>query len=1421
MKKLLLSGLLLAGLTPPVSLLAQQEAGSVEWCDQYVSGVNKEEACQIAIPFADEQQAKLQGMEESPYYKSLNGIWKFHWVPDPAERPMDFYRPDYDASQWDDITVPSPWQIEAVRRNKEWDKPLYCNTIYPFADWRNVQWPNVIQPRPADYTFANMPNPVGSYRREFILPESWKGRDVFIRFNGVEAGFYLWVNGKKVGYSEDSYLPAEFNLTPYIDEEGTNTLAVEVYRFTDGSFLECQDFWRFSGIFRDVFLWAAPKTQIRDFFFRTDLDEEYKNATVQLDIELAGKKSKGDIEVKLSDAQGNVVYSQTIAGKMGLNSLSFQVENPAKWTAETPNLYDLTLSLIQKGKVTDLRNIKVGFREIGFGKDGRFLVNGKTTLLKGVDRHDHSPWTGRTVSKEEMEKDIQLMKIMNVNAVRTSHYPNNPYFYDLCDQYGIYVMAEANVECHGLMSLSKEPTWEKSFVERNENQVKRYKNHASIVFWSMGNESGNGENFLAAAKAIKRLDTTRPVHYEGNSAFCDLTSTMYSSVDWLENVGKDRLQKFQRGETVQAHVVCEYAHAMGNAVGNFKEYWETYERYPALIGGFIWEWVDHSIKVPTPDGKGYYLAVGGDFGDKPNDGNFCADGLIFSNRTLSAKDYEVKKIHQPVWVTARGNGQYEIRNKRFHTNLDDLYGRYEIVEDGRVISSGNLDELNLDAQESKVVTIPDNLAKRVPGAEYFINFSFRQKADTPWAEADFEVASEQIKLADSPKPLFIAEDGDIAVRETAEGFVVEGDHFKATFSKADGTLSSYLLNEVQLLSKGPELNLFRTPTDNDKAISRDWQRKGLYHMEQQPGTWSVREEAGKVILQIGNDYQGKMGFDYHTEMQYTVSPDGSILVNSVITPAVTGEVIPRVGYRMELPEGFERMRWYGRGPLDSYADRKDATYFGLYESTVSDQWVDLVRVQEMGNHEDTRWISLTNPQGMGFVFVAAGQMSATALHARAQEMTDPDNIQKMVHPYEVPLCKETILCLDAANRPLGNASCGPGPLKKYELTSQPVVFSFLMLPLEKSYRNDELSRKARVRMPVCMPVLIERDNSGYLHMSTQTAGAKICYRIDGGEWQTYGDSFEMIDGGRVEAYATSDDLGKSLTTSAELPIYVDRSAWKIVSVSSENSGEEARNAIDGDLSTIWHSRWNHDEAQPPHSIVVDMGSRLVVDRFIYTPRDSGNGRIKDYELFFSEDGKEWQEAAKGKFEDSSSAQVVKLGTPLTARYFKLVALSEMYGRPWASAAELNVGILKNLTGGSAQNKQTVIQVDSEAAGSMRLANDGDVNTCWQTVLDGYYRAPYPHEIQISLSRPATVKGLSYTPRQDSEEGRIASYEVYVSQDGKEWGKPVATGTFRKGKQTQTIPFAPCRAKYVKLTALSALDNGKKAAIAELSIILDE
>lgn len=1391
-----------------------------EWNDQSVSGVNKERANTISIPFATEKQSETLVIEESPYYQSLNGTWKFNWVADPKDRPADFYKPNFNVADWDDIKVPATWQIEAVRGGKSWDKPLYCNTIYPFGPWQSMKWPNVIQERPADYTFASMPNPVGSYRREFNVPDSWKGRDVFIRFNGVEAGFYIWVNGQKVGYSEDSYLPAEFNLTPYL-KKGNNVLAVEVYRFTDGSYLECQDFWRFSGIFRDVFLWSAPTSQIRDYFFQTDFDKNYENAVVTLDVELTGKKIKGNINAKLTDLSGTEIASQSIPANQGMNNLKFDVIKPLQWTAETPNLYNLTVTLTQKGKTVDVRNSKVGFRKIEITKDGQLLVNGKSTLFKGVNRHDHSPENGRTVSKEEMEKDVQLMKSFNLNAVRTSHYPNNPYFYDLCDKYGLYVMSEANVECHGLMSLSGEPSWVKSFTERNEDMVRFYRNHPSIVMWSMGNESGNGANFKIAEAAIKKLDQSRPTHYEGNSSYCDVSSSMYSDVLWLQSVGKERLAKSKNGETVKPHVVCEYAHAMGNSIGNFREYWETYEEYPSLIGGFIWDWVDQSIKMPTPDGKGFYMAVGGDFGDKPNDGNFCTNGVIFSDRTYSAKAYEVKKISQPIVVESAGGMKFKLTNKRFHDGVADLYGAYEIKEDGNVIFSGLLDELGIPAGGSKEIEIKGMPTALVLGAEYFVKFSFKQKKDTQWQKAEYEVASDQIKLTETDKPVLATCMGKTVVEESPVSFIVKGDKFVATFSKEKGTLIQYVLNGQSMISSGLELNVFRAPTDNDKQVDNEWFRKGLHDLSLEPGQWKIGQNNENVTLQIKNTYNGRNGCSFKTDMEYTVLGDGTILVNSLITPSASGDIIPRLGYRMEMPSGFENMRWYGCGPFENYVDRKDAAFAGFYEDVVSNQWTDNVKVQEMGGHEEVRWISIANQAGAGLIFVAGDKMAASATHVRAQDLINPRNNRKTIHPYEVSKRKETVLCLDAKHRPLGNASCGPGPMQKYELKAEPTVFSFIILPVEETLSMNETATKARVQMPVCLPVLIERDANNNLILESNTPNTTIYYQIDGGKPQVYTSSVAFMSGGNVQAYATADKLGNSLVTSVDLPVYVDRSAWRVVSASSENSGEEARKAIDGDPTTIWHTNWAlKPEAEYPHEIIIDMASLLEVNGFIYHPRDSENGRIKAYEVYFSTDGKNWSDKIFGQFENSASAQVLKLDKPIVARYFKLIALSEVRGKNWASAAELNVSVTKNISGVSA-DKQTVTYVDSEADNSMKLAADGDVNTYWHTVHNQFYLAPYPHEIEISLANEATVNALHYTPRQDSSQGRIAKYEVYLSKDGKNWGKAVATGIFDDTKQRKTIQFAPQQARYAKVVALSGIDGGNLVAVAELEIVVSK
>ncbi len=748
----------------PLNLLSQ-----AEWDNVSITQVNREDANTIAIPYASEQELLNSRIEESSFYHSLNGTWKFHWAKDPDSRPAEFYATSYNTSGWDDIEVPSVWQIYGIRNNKNWDKPLYVNTRYPFTYVPSTY--SVMADRPSDWTYNNnMKNPVGSYRREFSVPNDWEGREVYIRFNGAGHGYYLWINGEQVGYSEDSYLPSEFNITSYL-RAGTNVVAVQAYRFTSGSFLECQDFWRFSGIHRDVFIWSAPKTQIRDYFFQTDLDGQYENATVTIDVKLTGSAlTTGKLTAKILD-NGSIVAQKTLTSPIvGNNQIEIGVENPKKWSAEIPYLYDLVLSLENQTEVIDIRGGKVGFRKVEIGTDGALLINGQRMVFHGVNRHDHSEINGRTLSKEEMEMDVKMMKRLNINAVRTSHYPNNPYFYELCDKYGLYVIAEANVESHGNMGLSGVSAFRRPMVERNANQVKRFRNHVSIFMWSFGNESGGGDNFQYVSQAVKALDQSRLTHYEGNSQWSDVSSTMYGNYDHILNIGRERLSQ----ATPRPHIQCENSHAMGNSMGNVREMFDLYEKYPALTGEFIWDWKDQSLRMPVPGKAGeYYWAYGGDFGDVPNDGTFCTNGLIFADYSLSAKSYNTKKIYQPLdFYPGKDEQTFQIKNKRAFKNSNDLAVYYSILEDGKVLTTQRLN-VELPAGEVMEVVIDAIPSDAKPDAEYFIRFNVYQKETTLWADAGYEVANEQIQLQVAEKPIYqVGEAGGLSVQDDLDDIIV-------------------------------------------------------------------------------------------------------------------------------------------------------------------------------------------------------------------------------------------------------------------------------------------------------------------------------------------------------------------------------------------------------------------------------------------------------------------------------------------------------------------------------------------------------------------------------------------------------------------------------------------------------------------------
>lgn len=1009
----------------PLTLAAQ--TGN-EWDDVAVTHVNREEAHALSIPYADETAVEAYDMEASPYFMSLNGTWKFKWVPDPSQRPETFYDPSCDVSGWDDITVPSVWQVYGVRHNKNWDKPLYCNTEYPFTYTADY---SVMADRPSDWTYNNaMKNPVGSYRREFTVPAGWDGRDVYVRFNGVGHGYYLWVNG-------------------------------------------------------------------------------------------------------------------------------------------------------------------------------------------------------RTVSKEEMERDVKLMKRLNINAVRTSHYPNNPYFYDLCDKYGIYVLAEANVECHGNMKLSHEEKFKDAMVERSENHVKWMRNHPCIFMWSYGNESGNGSNFESVEKAIKALDTSRLTHYEGNSQWADVSSTMYAHYESILSIGKEREAQAKSGQKPRPHIQCESSHAMGNSMGAVRELFNLYERYPALTGEFIWDWKDQGLRMPVPGGAGEtYWAYGGDFGDRPNAGNFCTNGLIFADYSLSAKSYNTKKIYQPVDFKAKegADGVYMLKNKRAFLTTEDLDISYTVLEDGKAVKSGRVEGI-VPAGDSIEVALDVWPAEVKPDAEYFVRFSAVSKTATDWAEQGYEYASEQIALKGAEKEIYrVPETGSLVVENTAEGITVTGRNFTAFFSAADGTLARYVLDGQTVLDAPMKLNVFRAPTDNDKERTQSWDNMGLRNLVLTPGTWTVTESDAKnvVDLTINNYYKAADPYAFSVGMAFKVTDAGTVFVNTVVEPSVKKSVLPKVGFVTETPTGYENVMWFGRGPWESYADRKEACFEGVYTGTVNEQWTGYVLPQENGNKEDVRWMSLTNDEGTGVLFIAPDKMAASVAHWRPQDLyVDRNNRKK--HTYEVDFTGRTVVCIDAHNRALGNASCGPDVMEQYELKAEKTLFGFIIMPLASKLTAEEMSEKARVGSPVCAPVDIQDGGDGTVVLSTTTDGAEIYYNVDGGEYRLYSRPFALTEGGTVTAYSRSAGYFDSMLTSAEIGLFVDKTLWSVVGCSSQQGGnEKVENAIDGDVSTIWHTHYGSVEPECPHEVVVDMGKVYRVEEFVYVARkDGSNGRIKDYEIYFSNDPALW------------------------------------------------------------------------------------------------------------------------------------------------------------------------------------------------------
>lgn len=1078
-----------------------------DWENSEIFRINKEEAHSTVIPFETFEAAKMGKWESSPFFKLLNGNWKFNWVPKPSDRPLDFYKPEYDVSNWGELPVPSNWQMYG------YGIPIYLNTRYAFV---------VVNPPyiPHDN------NPVGSYRRDIMIPDDWEGREVFIHFGGVKSAFYIWVNGKKVGYSQDSMTPAEFNITPYL-EKRNNVLAVEVYRWCDGSYIEDQDMWRLSGIFRDVYLFSTPKVHIRDFFVKTDLDENYKNAQLSIDVELKNYSDKNiekySVEALLFDDSGNQygdkLSAQNISitgdGKRKIN-LNQQVINPKKWTAETPNLYQVILTLRnEEDKIIETTESKIGFREVEI-KDSLFLVNGVPVLLKGTNRHEMHPRYGQYIPRETMIKDILLMKKFNINCVRNSHYPTDPYWYKVCDEYGIYLVDEANVESHGANGLlpRSNPKWTAAVVDRMKNMIQRDKNHPSIIMWSLGNEAGMGTNFFEMRDYTHKVDPSRPVHYEGYNDAADVHSRMYPSIS--------EMLEYTRGDDKRPYFLCEYSHSKGNSSGGLQDYWDVIESNPIFFGACVWDWADQGLY--KKDEKGIeYFAYGGDFGPEgtPSNGNNCLNGLIFPDRTYSPKLWEIKKVYQNISVEPIDllNGIVKVKNMFRFTNLNKYKAKWELSEDGVFIQKGEIGKFDLSPFEEKNITVPFKDLKIIAGAEYWLKISFVQSEKTLWAEKGFEVAWNQFSIPFKSESLEmdnVVQSSPVYSTENKKEIIISGEKFEIIFNKNSGTIESLNYNGNETLANkdgiisGPILNVYRAPIDNDHGIDVAWKESGFHTISQNVNSIRVEKlDETKVWVNVEVNRKMKNGTGFIHKCTYTILGTGDIYSDNQIFPYGNLPSPPKIGISFILKPEYKNISWFGRGPFENYYDRKTAAAVGLYSSTVEEQYVPYITPQDNGSKQDVSWALFSNEQNSGVIFVNRSEpFTLNALNFSHQEL----DLAK--HTNELKKSDEVYLNISAYERGVGVVGKGTKVISKDGVEETPTSFSYIIKPFnsEKGGANNYV-RKSRASVIPSSP-LISRDLFGNVSMSSVLADAEICYTTDGTEptisSQKYSEPFNQI-----------------------------------------------------------------------------------------------------------------------------------------------------------------------------------------------------------------------------------------------------------------------------------------------------------------------
>ncbi len=1017
-----------------------------DWQNQHVLHINREKPRATLFPYPCVETALLGDRGLCEAFRLLNGEWDFCYAPT-GRAPVGFEQPDYVPDEgWNSLVVPSNWQMHG------YDIPHYTNVAYPI---------------PFDPPFVPDENPVGCYRRMFTLPDGWEDRELFLNFDGVNSCYYVYVNGTMVGFSKVPHMPAEFNVTKYV-HEGVNLIAVKVYKWSDGTYLEDQDCWRLSGIFRDVYMLGVPKKHIRDIILDATLENDYKDGklTATLDAACYGKEGDAEIEIRIL-RDGRTVETRRVSAHFPSEVTEvFTVPACDRWTAETPNLYTL-LAILKKGDtIAEVQRVDFGFKKVEI-RDQQLFVNGVSIKLKGVNRHDTHYELGHVTPVESLIEDICCMKRNNINTVRTAHYPNDPRWLNLCDKYGLYVIDEADLESHGSVVMNyfadgnptysspdslynyfpKQQDWVEAFIDRGVRMVHRDRNHASIIIWSLGNESGTGPNMAAMAEAIREIDPSRPIHYERDEEclYVDIKSTMYPSVETVIKEGKSKDQ--------QPYFMCEYAHAMGLGPGSIQEYWDAIYASKRLIGGCIWEWVDHGMLVETEDGTPYY-AYGGDFGDKPNDTNFCVDALNYPDRTPHTGLIEYKKVLEPVKFELVNASSMTIRVKNLYafTTLDHLDGTWRLVCEGDEIARGRLNLSGIAPYGRKTVKLPVSVPD---SGESYLEFAVSEAFETLWAERGHEVAKAQILLPS--KPSFyaypVSDMSALISDETDEDLAIVGEDFSVGFDKTTGEMISWAIHGQEMLIEGLRLNLWRAPIDNDVHLKETWEKLGLNRLQSRLTGFDVEQLAPAAIRVTVKATHAPYSIIplVKTEIAYTVYGNGDIRVFAQFVPLTDKlPVLPKIGLQMQCNPDLDRVLWYGKGPHENYSDMCQSALLGEYFSLVDDLHEPYVRPQENGARGGTRCLALTDNLGVGFL-VKGETVYEDGFSFTARSYTD-ETLTNAKHTPDVVSDDVTVLSLDYRQHGLGSNICGPEPQEKYKLYfKEPVTFSFLMRPYSRQY----------------------------------------------------------------------------------------------------------------------------------------------------------------------------------------------------------------------------------------------------------------------------------------------------------------------------------------------------------------------------------